>query len=138
MSKKITSLYKKYKEIINYIIVGGLTTVISIASYNLFVFKFDYMTSTIMSWIVAVSFAYFANKYFVFEVKENKNILLEIFQFFKYRLLSLGIEMISMYLLVSVILINDRISKILVQFIIVVLNYIFSKLFVFKKKKVLN
>ncbi len=141
MINKIKDLYKKYKEIINYIIVGGLTTVVSIASFyivRLFILtnnsQLHIQISTIISWILAVLFAFFANKKYVFESKiQGKGKLIEMIKFFLSRLTTLGIEMISMWLLTSPLHINDKISKILVQFIIMILNYIFSKIFVFKK-----
>lgn len=141
MINKIKSLYLKYKEIINYVIVGVLTTVVSIASF--YIVRFFILTgdnqlhiqiATIISWILAVLFAFFANKKYVFESKKiGKEKLIEMIKFFLSRLTTLLIEMISMWLLTSPLNINDKISKILVQFIILILNYVFSKLFVFKK-----
>ena len=141
MINKIKELYKKYKEIINYVIVGGCTTVVSIASF--YIVRFFILTqnnqlqiqiATVISWILAVLFAFFANKKYVFESKvKGKGKLIEMFKFFLSRLTTLIIEMISMWMLTSPLHINDKISKILVQFIILVLNYVFSKLFVFKK-----
>lgn len=141
MINRIKNLYKKYKEIINYVIVGGLTTVVSIASF--YITRFFILTqnnqlhiqiATIISWVLAVLFAFFANKKYVFESRiKGKGKLIEMLKFFLSRLTTLGIEMISMWILTSPLNINDKISKILVQFIILVLNYLFSKLFVFKK-----
>lgn len=141
MINKIKNIYKKYKEIINYIIVGALTTVVSIASF--YIVRFFILTkdsqlhiqiATIISWILAVLFAFFANKKYVFESKEKgKGKLIEMIKFFLSRLTTLLIEMISMWALTSPLSINDKIAKIIVQFIILVLNYLFSKLFVFKK-----
>ena len=141
MINKIKGLYLKYKEIINYIIVGGLTTLVSIASF--YIVRFFVLTqnnqlhiqiATIISWILAVLFAFFANKKYVFESKKKgKDKLIEMIKFFLSRLTTLLIEMISMWVLTSPLSINDKISKIIVQFIILVLNYLFSKLFVFKK-----
>lgn len=133
----VVGMYKKYKEIINYLIVGGCTVVISIASYALFadVFKIDYIISNIISWIIAVTFAYFTNSKFVFNSKAvKKDKLSEVVNFFIYRLLSLGIETFLLYILVDLISINDLISKTFVQIIVIILNYIFSKFLVFKKK----
>ncbi|MEG2232602.1 MAG: GtrA family protein [Bacilli bacterium] len=125
-------LIKKYEEIIKYIIAGGLTTVISILSYNILRnFNINYLVCTILSWILAVIFAYFINKYYVFKNKQ-KNVV-EFINFIGARLLSLGIEFLAMYIMVDIITLNDRIAKITVQFIVFILNYIFSKLFVFKK-----
>jgi len=136
--KKILNLYKKYEEIINYLIVGVLTTIVSIVTYWIFtkVFHVNYMVSNVISWIVSVSFAYITNKIFVFKSKsENeKDVLIEIYQFFKYRIFSLCIDILLMYLFVELFNIDDMIAKIIVQVIVIALNYVFSKLFVFKKK----
>jgi len=127
----IMSLIKKHEEIIRYLIAGILTTIVSIVSYYLFrIIRIHYLISTILSWILAVIFAYFVNKFYVF--KNNKKDILEFVNFIKYRLISLLMEFITMYVLVDILFINDRISKIIVQGIVLVLNYLFSKIFVFK------
>ena len=141
MISKTKELYKKYKEIINYVIVGGLTTVVSIGSFYLvrvLIFKsdsqLDIQISNIISWILAVLFAFFANKKYVFESKKNgKDQFIEMIKFYLSRLSTLIIEMICMWILTSLLKIDDKISKLLVQFIVMVLNYVFSKIFVFKK-----
>ncbi len=136
--KRLIELYKKYYEIINYLIVGVLTTLVSIFIYWLFtkVFHVNYMLSNIISWIGSVSFAYITNKKFVFNSKCGceKDVLIEVYQFFKYRIFSLVIDILLMYAFVEIFNIDDMIAKVIVQFIVVALNYIFSKLFVFKKK----
>jgi len=138
--KKIINIYKKYEEIINYIIVGGLTTVVSLLVYYLSVLflnpnnPIQLQIANIISWILSVTFAYFANRKIVFKSKEN-NKLKEASKFFASRLSTLGIDMLTMFVLVTIFKVNDKISKILVQFIVLVLNYVLSKLFVFKKKK---
>ena len=129
----IFNLYKKYEEVIKYLIFGVLTTFVSIASYALFtrLAHIDIYVSNVLSWIVAVTFAFITNKIYVF--KSSGKAFNEVFKFYTSRLVSLGIELIMMYILVNVIHINDMISKVIVQFIVIVLNYIFSKIFVFKK-----
>lgn len=137
MIKNCLNLYKKYEEIINYIVVGGVTTIISILSYYLFRIilssntNLNVQISTVFSWIVAVTFAYFANRIFVF--KSNNSKKTEAVKFVTSRIMSLLIEMLVMFILTSVVKINDKVAKVLVQFIIVILNYLFSKIFVFKK-----
>ena len=133
--KKVISLYKKYEEIINYLIVGGMTTLVSISIYALFTkcFHINYMIANVISWIISVLFAYITNRIFVFKSK-SENIVLEIYQFFKYRIFSFLIEIFLMYVFVELINIDDMISKVIVQVIVIVLNYVFSKLFVFKKE----
>ena len=141
MIQIIKQLYFRYKELINYVIVGGLTTVVSLASYYFFTTAFldpqdpfQLMTANTLSWICAVSFAYITNRKFVFESKSADK-LREMLKFFNARVSTLLIEMACMTLLVNVLHWNDRISKFAVQFIVMALNYIFSKLFVFRIKE---
>lgn len=131
----------KYREIISYIIVGGLTTVVSLASYYICVLTFldpadavQLQAANVLSWICAVTFAYFTNRRFVFEMEQKQNIR-EAARFFGARVTTLFIDMASMAVMVSVLGINDKVAKILVQFIVLVLNYVFSKFFVFIKKE---
>lgn len=138
---KIKNIFIKYKEIILYVIVGGFTTLVSLASYYICVTTilnpkngFELQIANIISWICSVTFAYFTNRRIVFESRE-KSKLKESFKFVSSRILTLLLDMFFMFLFVSVLSINDKISKIIVQFIILVLNYVFSKFFVFKKKE---
>ena len=130
---KINELYKKNKELINYVIVGVLTTIVSIGSYYLFRFVIkNYIVLSIVTWVLSVAFAYFANRAFVFESKE-KNIIREISKFVGSRLFTLGLEIVLMILFVSIMKVNDMVAKIVLQFVILITNYLLSKLFVFKK-----
>ena len=132
--EKIHELYFKYIEILNYIIVGVLRTLVSIGSYWLFRFVIkNYVILSILSWIFAVTFAYFTNRAFVFESKE-KDMLKEITKFVSCRLLTLGLEVVLMIVFVSILHINDMIAKIILQIVVLVTNYLLSKLFVFVKK----
>lgn len=134
--KRITKIYNKYKEIINYLIAGVLTTVVSILSYELFknIFNIHYIISNVLSWIIAVTFAYIVNSKYVFESnKKDKQKIKEFVSFVSCRILSLLIETLSMYLMVDIIKTNSDIAKIIAQFIVLVLNYLFSKFFTFKK-----
>lgn len=139
--EKIKSLYKKYKEIINYLIIGVLTTVVSLVTFYIVRILFltndtqlDIQISNIISWFFAVLFAFITNKKYVFESKkEGKEKLIEMIKFYLSRITTLLIDMATMWLLTAPLNINDKISKIIVQFIIVVLNYVFSKIFVFNK-----
>lgn len=142
----IKELYFKYKEIINYLIFGVLTTIVSVITYVLFAnLLFTEKTditvqiSNVLSWICAVIFAYTTNRKFVFKSKSTgKDKLKEIFNFFIARVSSLIIDMAMMFVLFSVMHIDDTISKIIVQFVVVIVNYVFSKLFVFKKENMVT
>lgn len=124
--------FNKHEEIIKYIIVGVLTTIVSIISYAVFRQIMYYNAATVLSWVCAVTFAYFTNRTFVFK-SQNQNKKGEFLKFISSRLATLLMEIIFMFIMVDLIKIEDMIAKIIVQFIILVSNYILSKLFVFKK-----
>ena len=143
MIKKAKNLYNKHDEIINYLVVGVLTTVVSLVSFYI-VRLFIYTSSTqlhiqianIISWILSVLFAFITNKKYVFKSsKKGKDKLKEMIKFYLSRLTTLVIDMLTMWILTSIIHINDKIAKLIVQVILVILNYIFSKLFVFKNSE---
>ncbi len=136
---KIKEIFNKYREIIMYVIVGGFTTLVSLASYYLLTFTVldannpvQLQIANIISWIFSVSFAYVTNRKYVFESK-SEDIFSEGVKFFSARLSTLLIDMFFMAMLVTIFKMNDSIAKILVQFIILVVNYILSKFLVFKK-----
>ena len=124
---------KLKKELCLYIIFGALTTLVNIVSYLIFakVFLVNYLISNIIAWILSVLFAYITNRIWVFESK-NTNIINEISLFFGGRLFSGVVDTGLMYLFIDILTINDTFSKIVIQIIVVVLNYVFSKLIVFK------
>ena len=132
-------LTKKYKETISYLIFGILSTIVNIATYVFFsrIIKINFMVSNIIAWFVAVIFAYITNKFFVFESKDIniKFILKEITSFMSLRILSGLTELILMYIMINIMLINDFIVKIITNIVVVILNFIFSKLIIFKNKK---
>ncbi len=151
----IKRLYKKYEEIILYLVFGVLTTVVSIVLYALLVFAFDKIAAAagndnlrlannlalqngclVFKNIVAILFAYVTNRIFVFKskVRGASAILKEMAQFFAARLSTLIFEMIFMSVTVNGLHYPELIMNIIAQFVIVVLNYVFSKLWIFKKK----
>jgi len=137
----IKELYNKYEELIKYLIFGILTTLISLLTYYFLVYTFlnpknptELQIANIISWITCVTFAYITNRKYVFNSKDN-NIFKEITKFYSSRLTTLFIDMLIMFIFVTILHLNDKIIKILVQIIITILNYILSKLLVFTKKK---
>lgn len=128
-------VYHKNEELWNYLIVGALTTLVSILTYALFAkgFKFNYVLSNIFSWIITVIFAYFTNKWFVFHSRV-KSILKEFISFAGSRILTLIVDTGCMALFIELIHMNDLAAKFLDQFIILVMNYGISKFLVFRKK----
>ncbi len=149
---KIKSLFVKYKEIIMYLFFGVLTTAVSWLSYAVFEILFGLIIpdaglkialANVLSWICAVLFAYITNKLWVFESKswEKKLLIKEIISFVGSRLLTAPLEWVGVPLLVAVGLdatlfgIDGMIAKVVVSVAVVILNYVFSKLIVFRKSK---
>lgn len=135
------NIYHKNEEIWNYFVVGVLTTLVSLITYYVGVFTIfdpkiaiELQITNIISWICAVTFAYFANRIFVFKSKE-KNILKEATSFVGSRIATLLLDMLTMFIIVTILRMNDKIGKIVSQIIVMIGNYIISKLFVFKKGK---
>ncbi len=146
------NLYKKHKEIINYLIIGVLTTVVNYIVYSVLdlVFKGAIENETarvavnnIIAWIAAVVFAFFTNKLWVFESRswEGKLVLKEAVSFVLSRLATGVIDWLLTPLLVSwglnqtILGITGAWSKLIVSIIVIVLNYVLSKFIVFAKKK---
>ena len=121
------------KELVLYVVFGALTTLVNFVVYFLFarLFGVHYIISNILAWFFSVLFAYVTNRIWVFESK-NTNILKEISLFFSGRIFSGVVDTGLMYLFIDILTLNDFISKIIIQVIVVVLNYVFSKLLVFK------
>lgn len=140
MIKKLYKIYKNYEEIINYLIVGFLTTVLSLSIYYISVLtildpniSIQLQIANILSWIGGVIFAYVTNRKVVFK-SVDKNVKKEASKFLGARLLTLFFDMLFMFLTVTLFKFNDKIMKIISNIIVIVLNYLFSKMFVFLKK----
>lgn len=132
-------IIKRNRKIISYLIIGVLTTIVSLISYYLLTITIlspnnplELTIANIISWIISVLFAYITNRKYVFQSKD-KNILKEASKFTLSRVTTLIIDILLMFIFVSILHFNDKIIKLLVQIIIIILNYIFSKLLVFKK-----
>lgn len=143
--QKIKELYLKHKEVVNYLIFGVLTTIVSLAVKYLLLFTIfdasnaiELQVAVIISWIAACLFAYITNRIWVFESK-SKQIIKEMIKFFIARLSTLGLEMLIMFIFVTVLALNTDIWVIVwtlvSQVLVIIGNYILSKLIVFKNKK---
>lgn len=137
--KKIEALFLKYREILLYIVFGILTTIVSLALYYLCIFTMfdpmnavDLQIANVISWIGSVLFAYITNRKYVFSSK-SKNYGSEMVRFYSSRLFTLILDMLLMAIFVSGFKFNDKIVKLFVQIIVIIANYIFSKLMVFKE-----
>ena len=147
---KIKELCTKYREVISYIFWGAMTTAVSFVTYSLFTLLFTAFLDTaaavlianILSWIFAVLFAFVTNKLWVFKSKsfEKSVVLPEFLKFLSSRIATGVIEMAGLPLLVLLGLggemfgIEGLVAKLIINVAVIVLNYVFSKLLVFKKK----
>ena len=139
MVEKIWNLFLKYKEAVLYLVFGGFTTLINIVAYALckHVIGIDTIPANAIAWILSVAFAYVTNKIFVFESKTNtkKELLKEIISFFGCRAFTGIIDVAFMYVTVDIFDLNDMIMKVISNIVVIIVNYVFSKLIIFKKKK---
>ena len=122
-----------FKEISKYLIFGFLTTVISFCSFTLMseVVHTGVTISNVISWILAVLFAFVTNKTIVFQNKDKES-KKQVVLFFSVRAVSLVIETILLLLLIEIVSYNKLISTGITQIVVIVLNYIASKFIVFK------
>lgn len=141
MKKTILHLWNTYQEVIMYLIFGVLTTVVSLVSYYLLTKTFldpsngiEIQIANVISWSLSVLFAYITNRKYVFN-SHNENKFQEACSFVGARLLTLVMDMLIMFIGVTKMGMNDRIMKLVSQVVVIILNYVFSKLFVFKKDK---
>jgi putative flippase GtrA len=138
--EKLRKLWKTFvnPETISYLIFGVLTTVINIASFNILNVQlhWSWQISNMLAWLIAVIFAFITNKLFVFQSKSFtlKLFLWELITFFGARLLSLGVDMLGMWILLDLLGVNSMIAKVLVNVLVIIINYVLSKLIIFKKK----
>ncbi|HBG2929631.1 TPA: GtrA family protein [Clostridioides difficile] len=135
-------ILKKHRETILYLFFGAFTTLVNIVSYLFFtrVILFNFMVANALAWILAVLFAYVTNKFFVFESKriEIKFLFKEFLSFVSFRLLSGVVEMLIMYVMIDLLFVNDIIVKAFTNIVVIVLNYFFSKMIIFKNKNTIK
>ena len=130
-------LLEKYKAVVSYLFFGACATFINIGTY---IICFDglhisNMISNVIAWVTAVIFAFFTNKLWVFESKsfDGKVFFREMFSFFGCRLLTLVVDLAIMYVGVDVMHWNEILFKIIANIVVIILNYVASKLIIFKK-----
>ncbi len=140
MIKKVKELWVKYEEIIAYLIVGVLTTIVSWAACFVAELFLDASVGwqngviNTIGWVAGVCFGYVTNRKYVFK-STNPDILKEFTQFAGARVSTWILDIVIMYVTVNMIHMNYWIAKIFISSVLVMIaNYVFSKLFVFKKK----
>ena len=140
LTQRILPLLKKYREQISYLFFGFLTVVVDQASFMILLRILPIMTSvvpTILSWIIAVNFAYFTNRKWVFQAKYTgiPALIREAISFYIARIFSLLLAVAIMWLFVDIMGLNADLIKLASTVLVVILNYVFSKFWIFKEKK---
>ena len=127
--------YKKHKEVLLYLLFGGLTTLVSIATFALFMaLGLNELIANVLSWILAVLFAYVTNRTWVFvsEAETTGAVAKEIASFFGGRVATLLVEEAILAIFITWLGFPAIWVKVAAQVIVIVLNYVISKFFVFK------
>ena len=130
--KTLKALLQKYKDIVLYVVFGGLTTLVNIVSF--YVLEQLLAVATVPA--TCVLFAYVTNRRWVFESKENtrRGILREMGSFFLFRLLSGLMDVAIMYVCVDLLGWNSMVIKVLSNVLVIIVNYVASKLVIFRKR----
>lgn len=137
MLKKIWHKFMS-REVISYLIFGVLTTLVNWVVYGMMVKNgVDYRIATAAAWVISVLFAYVVNKIFVFQSYDMhlSFVIKEVISFTTCRAASGVIEMVLMVIMVSWLNMDEYVSKVLVSVVVVVANYVFSKLFIFRSSE---
>lgn len=140
MKTTINGLIKKIvnRETIAYIIAGVLTTIVNFISYeSLYRLGFKNLTANAIAWVIAVTFAYIVNKKQVFLSKSSSinDEARKVSKFFGARLITLVVEQVGMYIFIDILGFYRLLVKAVIAVIVIILNYLFSKIFIFNKNK---
>ncbi len=129
---------KKRREIFLYLFFGALTTLVNLVVYFGLakLLHVNEVLSNVIAWVVSVAFAYATNKVYVFEspARTRREVMREMTKFVQFRLLSGALDTGLFAICVTVLGWNDTAVKLVLQVVVIVLNYIFSKLWVFKRR----
>ena len=143
LSSSKTFLERKgYWEIFIYLflVVWQQLLTLSVSIFRNLLFELSMPVSNTISWICSVLFAFVTNKIWVFHSKSPSflHLIIEFGKFIFYRVVSYGMDMGAMLLMIQVMHVNDYVAKIITQVIVVLANYIFSKLFIFKETEIIE
>lgn len=132
-------MYKKHEEGINYLIFGFLAFVLNYVLYWVFesLMNLHYMAATALSWVLTVVFAYWTNRTFVFKSqnRELQSVGKEFISFIGARVATEVLELVLMYVMVDCMHGNEYIAKLIGQTLVILTNYVLSKIWIFKDKK---
>lgn len=131
--------YKKHKEVLLYLFFGGCTFVISVISYSVMnvTFGMNELIANLISWVLAVLFAFFTNRTWVFvsHTDSARDFLAQMIAFFGGRVVTLVMEEIILLVFITILGLSSIGVKIVAQIIVIIANYIISKVWVFKENQ---
>lgn len=132
-------LWNKYKDVIPYVFFGMCTTIVNVTVYWIFahMLEQDVMISTLTAWIIAVLFAYFTNRKWVFRsvAKTFSDIVKELISFLGCRVATGFLDWLCMFAFVTKLECNDVLIKVVANILVIILNYIASKFLIFRRTK---
>ena len=133
----LNPFYKRHKEVLLYLFFGGLSFLVNVGSFIILnkSLSLNELVANVISWIITVLFVYVTNKLWVFkvDVKTKKGAIFQILSFFTGRLGTLFLEEAILFVFITKMELNSTIVKIVAQIIVIVANYVISKLVVFRK-----
>ncbi len=137
MKQWISKIWNRYQDLFWYCFFGGLTTIVNLVVYHIgtSLLGLHYAVANVMAWVLAVLFAYLTNRTWVFksETKGIVGIAKEVISFFGFRVISLGMETLILFVMIDMFGVNEMLTKVIAQIFVVVSNYVFSKLIIFKQ-----
>lgn len=135
---RVVGMYRKYQEGIDYLFWGGVAFVLSMVLFYIFanMMMIEEQIANVITWIICVIFTYFTNRTFVFKskTKGSKAVLKEFAEFTSARLATLILENVVLFICIDLLTWHNMLAKLIGQFLVIVSNYVLSKLWIFKKK----
>ncbi len=137
MLKKLRELYHRHGDLLRYVVIGAATTGIDLIFFALFhtALGIGYAVAKVLTWVVAVTFAFCGNKWVVFRTKgtDGRTLLGEAVRFFAMRVVTLVLSVLLLYLFIDLWGMESNLANLIDNVVVIVLNYVLSKLFVFTK-----
>ncbi len=129
--------YKKNKEMLLYLFFGGLSFIVSVATYAVFnvTCGFNALIANVLSWVITVMFAFLTNRVWVFAAptKTAMEFIKQMISFYSGRVITLVVEEVILGVFINLCGFNSILIKVIAQIVVIILNYVISKLFIFKK-----
>lgn len=136
--KVFNPFYRKHKEVLLYLFFGGISFLISIGTYVWFniVFGMNELIANILSWIITVMFAFLTNRIWVFhaETAKTAEFIRQMISFYGGRVITLALEEIILLVFITWLAFSSIPVKVIAQIMVIILNYVISKIYIFKKK----